>query len=112
MTVAYKGLFENNKSMAFSFNSESVSISDVYAYTVVLTWNSGSSIKGTFKLQASNDDTNWVDLPKSDFDVKEDDGTAIIQVNKAYYPYVRVNWNKTSGSLGYVNIRLSSKRGS
>ena len=74
---------------------------------------SGTALNGSFKLQASNDSTNWTDLPSSSQAISALTGASSViwNIDAAYYNYVRAAWTFTSGA-GTISVsKLTVKAG-
>lgn len=107
-------------SMSVSFNSDPVSLISVYAYSIQLTWASGSTPVGTFKLQGSLDSgdnglgqgyvapTHWTDITSSSQSISGTPGSIIYDVTECSYRWVRLVYTSTSGSatIGVANINV------
>lgn len=77
------------------------SLNQIFSYSVAATFT--GSPTGTVSLQASLDNTNFVDIPASD-QLIADAGTTIWNVSGSNYQYFRCAWVKTGGSSGTITI--------
>lgn len=59
-------------------------------------------LRGTTKLQASNDGDNWVDITDSEQTIDADDFTAMWNIEFAGYNYIREALTRTSGSADHT----------
>lgn len=75
-----------------------------YSIGVVI---SGSNIAGTIKLQCSNDNTTWVDVPSASTAITSS-ADEMFNISNAQYRYVRADWAATSGT-GNITCYLCAK---
>jgi hypothetical protein len=75
-----------------------------YSFQAVFT---GSDVAGTFKLQQSNDSTNWLDISGKSTSVTGS-ATAFQGETVANARYVRANWSYSSGT-GNLTVYLNVK---
>jgi|OM-RGC.v1.029588659 hypothetical protein len=88
-----------------SVNLENI---DNYAIQVIVSAvNSPSGI--TVTLQASNDDTNWIDIADTDTDITET-GSVMYDVTDPGYKYVRLDFTRTSGNITASAILTGRER--
>lgn len=83
-----------------------VDLGDITTYSFYALF-SGSNVAGTFKLQVSNDGTNYVDLSGATSSISAS-GDAIINATDAGYRYVRHNWAFSSGT-GNITVIFCAK---
>lgn len=89
--------------------SLSGNITNVPGYSIQAVWTNGSSPVGVMSLQASNDDSNWSDIPNSSLPVSGNSDNNIFNVSKhSYYNFVRLKYVRTSGN-GLLVITLVPK---
>ena len=88
------------------FTSAGVDLGDITTYSFYTVF-SGSNVAGTFKLQVSNDGTNYVDLSSATASITSS-GDALINATDAGYRYVRYDWNYSSGT-GNLTVVFCSK---
>lgn len=111
--MPYKNIFNlnfiHNQSMASSFNSDPIDLSNVQGFCIQARTVSGSPI-GTIKLQVSNeiDVLGWDDMDDSEFDVPSGDGLFTWNVSKTHYDKVRVVYTSISGT-GVLNAFINGK---
>lgn len=98
-------------SLSTSTNSVSQNIDYDFGFSVQIVFT-GSSLDGSFKLQASNDNTNWTDVTSSTA-VSSLTGTSSIMYNvdAAYYNYFRVSWTRTGGTGTANSCKATIKGG-
>ena len=90
-----------NGSLGANFTSDTISTgrNDLVGIQIIF---SGSSPTGTFTLQASIDGSTWTTISGSSIAVSAD-GDVFYSISDMTYPYVRVNYVRTSGTAT-VNI--------
>lgn len=79
-----------------AFDTLNVGYNDGLSLQLVLTNNSSADI--SFKLQISNDDSNWVDLPGSTIAITAN-GSHMIEIEKVYAQYIRAYFTRTGGQI-------------
>jgi len=85
-----------------SFNcGESVLISTQYTTT-------GTAPTGTLKLQSSNDNVNWVDIPTASASISSVTTGVIPPLVDYAYLYIRAVWTQTSGT-GTISATIVAK---
>ncbi len=109
-----------NADMSASFNSPGINLISIYAYSVQIHWDTGSTPIGTFKLQASNDagdngsgqgvsqPTNWTDITDSAQSISGGPGSVLYDVVATSYRWVRLVYTRTSGSAtaqAIINVK-------
>lgn len=95
----------SNGSMAGSLSATPVDISEFPCYSVHGIWT-GSPV-GTISVQGSNDGTNFVEVASQATGGSA--GQYLLNVEKAGYKFVRVQYTRTSGT-GALTVYLSGKR--
>lgn len=77
-------------------------------FSIQLIW--GGTPTGNLKLQASNDGVNWVDIPGTSLALGGSAGSAILNIDDAFYTQFRVvfTWTLGSGTLTGIYVE---KRG-
>jgi hypothetical protein len=98
----------SGQSMAADFETEAIKIELTYGFSFQAVFT-GAPV-GVFILQASNDvsnPTNWDDIPSS-AQLISAAGSIMWNYNGAFYRWVRVFYDRTSGT-GSCNIVYSSK---
>jgi hypothetical protein len=88
------------------FTSAAVDLGDTTTYSFNAIF-SGSNVAGTFKLQVSNDGTNFIDLSGASSTITAS-GDALLNATDAGYRYVRYDWNYSSGT-GNITVVFVSK---
>ena len=92
-------------SMAADATSESVDVAEAIVFAVHGIWT-GDPV-GSFIVEAGNDDQNFVTIDISS--TGGADNQRLLNVDRAGYRYVRVRYERTSGS-GTLNVYVSYKR--
>jgi Flp pilus assembly protein TadG len=95
-----------DQSAATSFTASGIDLGDFVMYSVQASFT-GSDVAGTFKLQASNDGTNFTDISGATASVTSS-GTALLNVENAGYRFVRADWTYTSGT-GNITLTFIAK---
>jgi len=93
-------------SAATDFTSGRVEIGDITHFSIQAVF-SGSDVAGTFKLQVSNDGTNFVDLSGASSAISASSDT-LLNVSSAGYRYVRYDWDYDSGT-GNITVTYVGK---
>lgn len=94
--------------MSTSFNSLPGNVTNAAGFSIQSVW-SGSTAVGTQFVQASNDMTNWVDIPNSTLPVTGSSGSNMWNTTgKVNYNYARLVYTSTSGD-GIINATMESK---
>jgi hypothetical protein len=83
-----------------------VDLGNITNYSFAAAFSSGT-LAGTFKLQVSNDGTNYVDLSGAT-DTIAAGAYSVINVSEAGYRYVRASWTNTGGS-GNITVTFIGK---
>lgn len=89
-----------------NFTSAGVDLSDSVNFSVQSSFT-GTDVAGTFKLQASNDNSDYIDITGAS-DAVSSSGTALLNVENAGYRYVRFDWAYTSGT-GNITVTVVAK---
>lgn len=99
-----------SQSMGASFNSTGINLISIYAYSIQVVWNTGSTPIGVFKLQGSNDagdngsgqgvsqPSNWTDITDSPQSISGGPGSLLFDITECGYRWVRLVYTRTSGS--------------
>ena len=87
---------------------ETINLDYIYGLTIQLSWISATAA-GTIKVQASNDENTWIDLTTHNQTVNNDSQDKMIEINNAYYKYIRVYVDWTSGSITAINAIINGK---
>jgi hypothetical protein len=93
-------------SAAASAQSGVYDLCDLYRFAIQVVFT-GANVAGTIKLQASLDNSTWVDVPDSSQTITASEDH-IWDVTSAGYRYVRVDWTYTSGT-GNMTITIHVK---
>jgi hypothetical protein len=105
-------------SMASSFTTDAINLISIYAYSIQITWASGTSPAGTFKLQGSNDPgdtgsgqavsvpTHFTDITNASQAISGTPGSVLFDITQCSYRWVRLVYTAASGSatIGAANI--------
>lgn len=86
-------------SLNSSTNSAVEDLSQDFGFSAQVSFT-GAALNGSFKLQASNDNSNWVDVSSSSQAVTALTGSSSVlwNIDAAYYNYVRIAWTNSSGT--------------
>lgn len=89
-------------------NSPSIDVSQYARFSIqtVFTYSGGDNSTGTVKLQASNDNFNFSDVPDSTLNFTSTTGNNLQNVVEFSFPYVRVAVTNTTGSGGTAKITI------
>jgi len=88
--------FIPSASAATDFQSVSLSVGDNVNFWIGILFT-GSDVVGTLKLQGSDNNSDWWDISGSSQAVTASTRHAW-SVSDVHYPYVRVDWDYTSGT--------------
>lgn len=80
----------------------------IFEYCVQAVWSAGSSPLGTLKLQASIDNSNYVDISGTTVGVSGNTGSVIWNITNHSYKYLRLIYTRSSGS-GTLNAYFNGK---
>lgn len=107
MKTAYQASYAVNQSLSNSadFTGTSLSLNQQFGYSIQATWT--GTPNGTFKLQASNDNVNWSDLPNT-VAAGGAAGSTIWNVTDVFYQYVRLFYTHST-QAGTLNANFVSK---
>jgi hypothetical protein len=83
-------------SAATSVSSIGYDLGDLASFSVQGVF-SGSNVAGTLKLQCSNDNTTWVDVPSASTSITSS-ADEVFNISNAQYRYVRASWTYSSGT--------------
>lgn len=93
-----------NQAMTGDVNSDVVQITNspttqaIFSYSIQAIWSSGSSLAGVLKIQASNDDTNYVDITGTEQGVTGASGTIMWNISGHSYKSIRLAWDNSAGT--------------
>lgn len=93
-------------SAATNITSGAIDLGDVINCSVYANF-SGSDVAGTFKIQISNDGSNYVDLSGASASITSS-GDSCINIVDAGYRYIRYDWAYTSGT-GNIKVVFNGK---
>lgn len=97
-----------SQSAAANFTSGVTDLCDLTTYSIQVAFSAGAGdLVGTLKLQASLDNSTWVDISGSSVAVTAS-ANNVWDVTRAGYRYVRVVWTYTSGT-GNVVVTIHIK---
>lgn len=92
-----------------SRNSESQDLSQDAGFSLQVIL-SGAALTGSLKLQASNDNSTWTDVPSSSQAVSGISSAAYLwNMDAQYYQFVRAVWSYTSGTGSVVSSKMTTK---
>lgn len=95
----YKAVILSSQTVNSATNSTSTKLKYIETFAVQVDISSSSSPSGaSVKLQASNDDSNWIDISGTSNNITAD-GNILINVTDAGYKYVRAAFAISSGSF-------------
>lgn len=93
-------------SAATNITSQAVDLCDLTHYCVHVVFT-GSNVVGTFSLQGSNENDNFITIPQSVTAITASDDL-LMPVENGVYRYVRAVWAYTSGA-GNITARFVMK---
>lgn len=93
-------------SAASSINGGSFDLGDLHSCSIHCDF-SGSTLAGTLKLQSSNDNADWIDIPSSSQAITSA-ASHMWNVVSAEYQYIRPVWTASSGT-GTLTATLKNK---
>jgi len=96
------------QSMSSDITSDPYNINEAISFSVQAIWSNGSSPVGDFVLQGSNDNSTFTDLTSGS--VSGNSGSILINVEKPAYAWIRLFYDRTSGS-GTLTAIVNGKRG-
>lgn len=96
-------------SMGASFTTTRQCLDQTTSFAFQIVWSAGATPIGTFGLEASNDDVNYVSIANSVLSVSGDTGNSLINVVDPGYLYVRGVYTRTSGD-GTASVRVVGKK--
>lgn len=88
----------DSRSITATVNLDSVELYKCSEYSVQLNITNSSSADIEFKVQVSNDNTNFVDLTDSELAITAD-VIHLLEVVAVSYKFMRVTFTRTSGSF-------------
>lgn len=104
-----------------SFNTDAVNLISAYAYSIQLTWASGSTPVGTFTLQGSNDSgdaspgqgtvqpINFTTISGSSQAISGNTGSILYDVPQCSYRWVRLVYTSNSGTATVTAANINVK---
>ena len=95
MRIANKNLVETNN-LSASFNSDPVYLDHMEGFSFEVDVTTPDA-NGTFKIQTSNNKTNWIDYPSSSELLSGADKNIMYNVSSVYFRYARLVYTRTSG---------------
>lgn len=97
----------SSQSLAASFNSDSTVVSneDVVSYQINITTSNST---GTFYLQGSNDNSNWVTIGTAGTAAAAND-SIIVDFDDISMKYVRISYASTIAGTGTCDILLMAR---
>ncbi len=90
-----------------SYTSSSEDIRNCVGYAAQFVWTDGSSTSASVVVQGSLDDTTYTDI--SSFNITTTSGSALINVERAMYTFVRFVFTRTGGTGGTISGKISVK---
>ena len=102
-------LYINAQSMASTITGPSCSLTDLPKYCFQTVYTGCTNAVGTFQIQGSNDNTNWVPITGATVTLSTFTGsdTDLYEIIQASYYYVRLVYTATSGS-GTLTVSFRS----
>lgn len=92
-----------------SQTSSGDAIYDALAFSIQFIWTGATGAAGDLIVEGSNDNSIFVPVSTTSI-TGETTGSALINVERAGYSYVRIRWVRSAGSGGVFTVWLSSKR--
>jgi len=107
-TTTVQNTYTNTVTESFAISASSQAYTSlgmikIDGFAVQINVTAASSPIFEFKLQVSNDDTNWIDLPLSTISITANDNH-MIEVTEVNYNYMRCYVTRTSGSATVATI--------
>jgi hypothetical protein len=90
-------LFEST-SMGSNIESSVINLTDMEGYCLHFIWSGGGSPVGNLYIQASNNGSDFVTVAGSELSVTGNSGQHMINVADFHYTYIKVKYDRTSGS--------------
>ena len=104
-------IFEGPETISSQWYSEYFDISGTEDdFAVILTYDNGSAVEMTLKLQYSNDLTNWFDVDGSSQAIVDDSGAHMWDIGSSSATFCRVSIEVTAGSIDLTRIQFDGKR--
>lgn len=88
--------------------SEVITLNFVQDIAIQIIWTS-TSAAGTFVVQCSNNNSNWVDLSSHTKTINNNNGNEMIVISDANYAYLRVFLDYTSGTVTTAKVIINGK---
>lgn len=110
-TIIRKIILQGPETVNVNFTSDSFDISKVEDnFTVVLSYDNGSSVNMNLYLQVSSDNINFLDVDNSGQNITDNDGTHMWDVGGSGAVFARVRIEVVGGSIDIQSITFDGKR--
>lgn len=96
--MSIKKIVTQSASVETSQAYEALNIQDIESLSLQLNLSDNSSADIEFKIQVSNDNTNYVDYPGSVIAITAD-GNHMVEIENISTNYIRVYFTRTGGSI-------------
>lgn len=109
-------------SLSTSFTCDPQNLFNIYAYSIQISWNSGTTLTGTFHLEASDDPsnqntgapnspapTNWTLITGSTQDIVGTPGNITYDVTQCGYRWTRIVYTATIGDASIISAFINVK---
>lgn len=84
--------------------SESLDLFSIYGYSIHAKWTKTSgTLGGAVKIQVSNDNENWIDLPDSSVTILDADGEHLYNLDAQHYRRAKLVYTLTGGQATVNN---------
>lgn len=87
--------------------SDAFQIEHLLGFSVAVVFTGSSNLTGSFILQASNDNTNWIDI--TDSSVSGTSGSCMFNITEAFYKSVRLKVIPTTGTISTITAKVYTK---
>lgn len=91
-----------------TINSEAIDISSIVGFSAQIQ-SSGSTIDGVAKVQASLDNSTWIDISGASVNLTGSGDNDLINVSDAFYKYFRVQVISNDANTITVTVRVFGK---
>lgn len=105
----FNDLVIENGDLSGNITSSVKEIKSIRSFAVQFYWSGASSPVGEVYIEGSNDNENFTQIVDSLLPVSGNDGSCLINVELPAYAYVRVQYDRTSGS-GNASCRIHGKQ--
>lgn len=88
-----------------TINGDSIDLREVYGFSVHGIWTKNSgTVAGTFKLQVSNNNSDWIDYDTFTAVIGDANGQAAFEVDGCFFAYLRVVTILTGGNIDLESV--------